>query len=454
MNTLLVRWCRHRSLAVAGALILATPGRSAQSTPAGEALPRPLTLGAALAYAQEHNPRLERVRELVEQREGGQLEAAARRRLKVGVGAAYAYTDPHLEEMIPGFDGVPLPQQDSWDAHVSVRQTLYSGGGIEAGIAGAREQTEAARVTVAAAESDLRLAVTRTFCDVLLARHQIEVEAEAIGVLEGELAQARVRRQAGAGSDFEVLRAEVALANARPALVRARNAYRTRQDQLRTVLGADTPAPGGDLGVEGDLARTEATGTLEDELRAARDRRPELVAQDHVIAAAETEVTAAKAGTRPQVNLVAGYLTRKATYSSGFADTLSGLTAGVQADWSLFDGQATAGKVRQAWAKVRQATARRTELRQQIDLEVRRSMTAVDEARELMGSAEQVINEAQESLRLAQTRLNAGTATQLDVLSAQVALTEARTNLVQAQHDYAVALAELHHATGSDAPVR
>ena len=58
------------------------------------------------------------------------------------------------------------------------------------------------------------------------------------------------------------------------------------------------------------------------------------------------------------------------------------------------------------------------------------------------------IQQADESVRLANARYNAGTGTQLDVLSAQVDLTTARTNQIQAYYTYNVAVASLRKATG------
>ena len=61
---------------------------------------------------------------------------------------------------------------------------------------------------------------------------------------------------------------------------------------------------------------------------------------------------------------------------------------------------------------------------------------------------EKVVEQAEEALRLARARSEAGTGTQLDVLSAQTALTEARTTQVQALRDYSVARARLERAIG------
>ena len=72
------------------------------------------------------------------------------------------------------------------------------------------------------------------------------------------------------------------------------------------------------------------------------------------------------------------------------------------------------------------------------------------EAREVLDSQVKVQEQAEESLREANARFDAGTATQLDVLDAETSLTQARTTQVQAQHDYASARARLVRAIGAE----
>jgi outer membrane protein TolC len=408
-------------------------------------------LDAALAYSLAHSPGLRRVSQQLAQQEGVLLEASARRRPNVGVGGSYGYTEPRQFEGFPGFPNVPLPDSNAWQVNLAVRKMVYSGGGVEARVRSARERLEAARSTMTGAINQTIFAVEKSFYDVLLTREQIKVHEEAIRVLEREGEQARVRRKAGTGSDFEVLRANVAVANARPALIRARNAYRSGQDALRTVLGATaepTDDDATDLDVQGQLEVARVSLGLADAIRAARTRRPELLSDERIIAAAREEVEFAKAGKRPQVSLVGGYSVRKATYAGSFGETLNGFTVGAQVDWSIFDGKATEARIKQATAQTAQAVAARDELALRIDLEVRNAHRKVAEAADLLDSAQKVIEEAAESLRLAQARLAAGTANQLDVLAAQSALTEARSNLSQAQRDYAVSAAQMRQATG------
>lgn len=424
---------------------------SVRAVPASDVLPRPLTLSAAITYALAHNPPLRRVSQQLAEQQGVVMEAAARQLPSVKATGSYSYTEPRLFEGIPGFPEVPVPTPNAWQVDLTVRKLVYSGGGVEAQVRSARERTEAARSAMAAAVNQTVFAVEDDFLGVLLAREQIKVHEEALQVLERESEEAKLRRQAGTGSDFEVTRADVAVANARPALIRAQNAYRARQDSLRTTLGIDAGLADDatDLDVQGQLAIPPVTIALSDAIQSARAHRPELRVDDRMIAAARDDITAAKSGQRPQVSLVGGYEYRKASYSSSWGDTLNGMSAGAQVDWSIFDGRATKARVRQASAREGQAVAAKDELRLRIDLEVRDAHRALTEAAQLLASAREVIGEATESLRLSQTRLTAGTATQLDVLTAQAALTEARSNLSQAEHDYALGSARLQRAMGT-----
>ena len=112
----------------------------------------------------------------------------------------------------------------------------------------------------------------------------------------------------------------------------------------------------------------------------------------------------------------------------------------------------TSGKVDEAKALHRKAEYDVEDAARRIELEVRGAYSNFIEAKEVLESQKKVVEQAEEALRLANARADAGTGTQLDVLSAQTALTEARSTQVQALHDYAVARARLERAIGNSAP--
>lgn len=408
-------------------------------------LPRPLTLDAALQLATQYNPALQRTREQIREQEGVLVEARSLGLPSLAASGGYRRTDDKLFES-------PYSDDTNWTVDITARQVLYAGGGTRARIRGQREQLEAAKLTFTAALNDTVLAVRQQFYAVLLDRELISVQEEALRVLESELSNARSRREVGMGSDFDVLRAEVAVANSRPALLRARNAYRVAQDRLRALLGVSASDSNQmtDLDVRGSLEVPHREFALADALASARAHRPELLQQDRLIKAAEQGITNARSGYLPTVSAVAGYEWTKPSLITTTKNHLDGWSAGVQADWNIFEGRATAGRVSQARSRVSQARFAANERSLAVEVEVRQAHSALMEADELLESSGKVVAQARESLRLAQARYEAGTATQLDILQAQSALTEARSNLAQAQYAYATAFAALLRGMGSN----
>jgi outer membrane protein TolC len=92
------------------------------------------------------------------------------------------------------------------------------------------------------------------------------------------------------------------------------------------------------------------------------------------------------------------------------------------------------------------------ETSRRIELEVRTAYSTFTEALEVLKSLEKVLEQADEALRLASARNEAGSGTQLDVLSAQTALTDARSTHAVALHAYAAARARLERAIGANLP--
>jgi outer membrane protein TolC len=119
-------------------------------------------------------------------------------------------------------------------------------------------------------------------------------------------------------------------------------------------------------------------------------------------------------------------------------------------NWNLFDGLNTQGKIREAKAKLGKTELEEADAIRQIELEVRTAYSSFIEASEVLDSTEKVVEQAEEALRLATSRYEAGTGTQLDVLAAETSLTEARTTKNIALRDYSVALARLERAIGMD----
>jgi len=434
---------RMTRITLAGALLLSASRLLAQpATP--QAVPDSLDLKTAVDFALENNFSIRQARERIRQQEGVMLEVKALGLPTIGVGASYQRNATEISQTFPADDSL-------WQIQIQARQALYAGGAIKAGIAGAERVREAAVLELQGIINDSLLQVRSRFYDVLLARESIKVREQSVALLQEQLNNARNRFEAGASSSFEVLRAEVALANAQPPLIQARNGYRIAIEELRQALGF-TNREGENLRKTpeflGELTFEPVSFDLQTALDAARANRPELARLDKLQAAQEEGVRRARAGARPGVDLVGSYQWRKAGGSDSFSDASDGWLLGVQSQWNIFDGRATAGRVVQARSALAQSQLARSEAELAVEVEVRRSLSSLQEAGELAEASRKVVEQAAEALRLATVRQAAGTATQLDVLTSQVDLTQARTNQLTANYNYLVAMARLRKAMG------
>jgi outer membrane protein len=301
--------------------------------------------------------------------------------------------------------------------------------------------------------ADTLLNVRIAYYDVLLAAQQITVQEASVQLLEKERQDQQHRLDAGTVPKFNVLRAEVAVANERPSLINARNSYRIAKNNLANLLGYNLPR---DVWEDIPLNLTENFDTspydinLPDGIQQALTHRTELVSLRKDVELQDLNIVNAKAGYKPNLAVFAGYNWVNSEFSTDPSQEFNGWNAGAQLNWNLFDGGLTFGKVKQARAQYDKSKTTLEDQQRQIELQVRTAYSDFIQARETLESQQKVQEEADESLREAKARSEAGTGTQLDVLDAQTALTQARTTQIQAQHDYVVARARLDRAIGID----
>lgn len=411
------------------------------------ALPRELDLRSALSLALEHSPVIAEVRQRIREQEGVLIVAKAERRPRVDVVGNY---DVIQNTRIEGF-GPFESEEQSWSFDVRLSHTIYAGGQLAA-------TSKSAAARVCAAESRMRtvidgvlLEVSRNYFDALLAKEVIAVQEEAVGVLDRQLQTAKAGYEAGARPQFDVLQAEVALANARPPVIRARNQYRIAIDRLRRTIGMPYPD-----GFEADKVRltqswpnpkvNEKLGTL---LLQGLANRPELTELANQIKAAESDIKVAKSIHKPRVEMYGTYGAQSLRFSGDAGQGLAGATGGVRLTVPIFDFGRTEGQVVQATSRLEQIESRTEQQRLTIEGEVRQAFFDYDEASQILRTSELVVKQAEEALRLAQNRFHAGALTQLEILQSRLELTRAQLERAQALHSYNLAAASLRHAVGT-----
>jgi outer membrane protein len=411
-------------------------------------VPRSLDVHTALLLALQYSPVIAEARERIREQEGVLISAKAERRPRVDVEGHYDVTQ---NTRIEGFGSSLKPDEQNWSFDLVMSHVIYAGGRLAA-------NAKSAAARVCAAENQMRMVIdgvlletNRNYFDGLLAREVITVQQEAVTVLERRLQDTKAAFEAGARPQFDVLQAEVALANAKPPVIRAKNQYRLAVDRLRRSIGLPYEA-----GVEADAIQltqswpnAKVNEKLGELLLQGLANRPELAELAAQIQAAEGDVKAAKALHKPTVRMRGTYGTQNMRFAGDAGQALAGATGLVEFSVPIFDFGRTKGQVVQATSRLAEIEARSDQQRLSVEGEVRQAFFDYDEASQILETSQLVVKQATEALQLAQNRLRAGALIQLEFLQSQLELTRARLEHVQALHTYNVAVAQLRHAVGT-----
>lgn len=417
----------------------------------------PLALRDALDAALRQNPAILKGKQDIEESQGIALQLRSTYTPKLRTTGRYTGVDAGKIESasfaIPGVftNSVRFQGDQNWNAEVQVSQPIYAGGRLKSAQRQSKLTQEAALASFKSVVAEALFQVRVAYHDIQLATEQVTVNEASIRLLEQELADTRRRHEAGVAPKFNVLRAEVELANAKPRLFRARNALRIAKNNLSTQLGWTVPKDAGaeiPLQIAGRLEREPHEIALSEAILRALAQRSELRALRTGEKIRAEEIIQARAGYQPNVGLFAGYGWQNRTFPHVLDESVNGWSAGAQMTWDVWDFGTTKGKVDAARARRERARIEAGDAARQIELQVRTAHSTFLEAQEVLDSLARVIEQAEEALRLATARAEAGTGTQLDVLGAQTALTEARTTYSQGLRDYSVAWARLERAMG------
>ena len=417
-------------------------------------LSHPLSRHDAVEIAMRQNSTVLRGRADLRATHGVEMQLRSTAMPRVVFSGFFNAKDPALanEPFLTSTNSFQFPNQ-AWQADGQVQQPLYAGGKITSSLRSAKLTREQAILSFQSTVADALLSTRIAYDDVLVARQQILVQEASIKLLSNELEDVQRRFEAGTVPRFNVLRAEVELANARPKLITARYQFRIAKNNLVNLLGYTLPRGVIDdipLQLTDNLQAQPMDIDLSSAVGKALQQRPELGALHKTERLRHEDIVTARAGNLPSLQGFGGYQFRSPNFTDDLTAGLHGWEAGISMSWSPWDGGATRGKITEAEARHERSIVDIQDQQRQIELEVRTAYSQFIEAQETLESQKKVQEEAEEALRLAEARMHAGTGTQLDVLNAQTSLTDARTTQVQALHDYSVARSRLMRAIGED----
>ena len=343
---------------------------------------------------------------------------------------------------------VPVGELNGMQASVGLEQTLYSGGKLRAGLQATKLGVSAGEDSLRAARDETTFAVRRLFYSVLLASVTASIQQDNLASAEEHLRTIQARYKDGVDSDLTVLRQEVEVAGAKPALISARNLLEVGLTLLKDVLKMDVDRP---LVLSGELASPGgARPDYEAVVRAALERRPELQAVRKRAAIARAHVRVAAGDMKPHLSIFADYRwqAQSADLSPGPHQRADSAAGGLRLDFPFFTGGEDLERVRQARVEYEKARELEAKAERAVRAELKQDWLAALEARERAQSQETAIAQARKAWEATELRYKAGRVGQLDLTDATLALNRVRTIHAQALSDYWTSMAALEKAAG------
>src|SRR5438477_1498647 len=300
---------------------------------------------------------------------------------------------------------------------------------------------------------DQVIATVKTqFYQIVVNKALIGVQEQSVHLLESQLKDQQNRFEAGTVPRFNVLQAEVALYNQIPQLITAQNNFRIAQLTLAKTLGLDFDPLRGEkppLEVVGEMPYSPRKIALVDAIELGKQRRPFLKqARANVLNQIE-QVHVALGGFLPTINTTGGGEWVSSPFNSSFHDISKGWVAQVSGSWPIGDSGEVYGRVKGQRALLSESKITYDDDVRQVELEIQTAYSNLQQNEELVTSQEKNVELAEEALRLAKARLDAGAGVQLDVLNATVQLLTAQSTRLQALFGYNSSLAEFDRATGA-----
>jgi outer membrane protein TolC len=393
----------------------------------------PLTLSQALSEAHAANARLPLPALDVSMARERQTEARAERWLKVAVEGGFLYAPAG------GYSPV-ITNLGEARLQAVVRQPIYAGGSLRAGVERAQAGVEAAGARFRMAEKDLDLEVRGRFSELLAVESDVSIRSDGIQRLETYRQSLRSRQAAGQGVSSDLLRTDVRLSLEKAALAEAEQ----RRDEVRLALnGLMGRSPTRDLEIAA-LPVPEPPGPVDD---LAWQSAPEIAAAEADSRTAAADLAIAQAERRPHIfaSADAGFWTADTTHlGSSFWDRLwrdGGYSLSLALVWPVWDTGAARARVAEANIGLQQARIR-------IDAERRDARLAFEQAqaalRRIYAQIEilsRAVPDARDSYLQTESRYRGGAASALEVLDSHSAWVESSVRLADATARYRVAQA-------------
>ena len=331
----------------------------------------------------------------------------------------------------------------NYNTRLGFAYALSTGGYAQAGIRAARKADEAVNYETVRAGQLIQFNVKTSYLRVIIAGKKIEVANKALETAKAHEKIAQDMHKNGLIVESDKLSAGVRVAEIEQMKLQAENDLNLAKAALLMTMGADQ---GRTFDIDPSiLEKIDFKGDLDFYIKTALGNRPELKALDSAFSAKSSAVAMAASARRPHVYLMGNYDMDNSTLINSDGNSWF---MGVSVNMNIGDGGEAKYRSRKESAGVDEIKWQREQAKQGMELEVRQAFMNVQTAVKGMDVMSRAVEQADASLKIVENRYSNGLSTNVEVLAAEAARTQAQTGYLGALYQYLVGIETLKLASG------
>ncbi len=417
---------------------------------------RTLTLEQSLQIGLQNSRQLHASLMKTKLAEAQAKEVGASRFASLNFGATYTRLSsvPPFEISFPPLIPKPITISptvlDNYNLKLSLQQPLFTGFKLQSSYDAAKLNAAASNMDYSQAEQDLFLNIKNAYWSLFKVLQMQNVIEDEIHTVKAHLEDVQNFYKQGLATKNDVLKIQVQLSQAELQKIDANNNVKLAMLSLNNVLGLplDTKITLADSVSMNDL--TTENKSVDELVNEAMKNRPELKAMNLRIDASSMQITAAKGDWFPQLFVAGEYDYSKPNQrlvptQDKFYGTWN-VSVGVTYD--LWNWGATVDRTEQAEANYEQAKDNSKLLKDAVTLDVNQSYLNLEKSRQKVTVSKENVKQAEENYRITDERFKQGLTLNSELLDAEVALTQAKTDYVQSLVDYELSVAKMDRALG------
>ncbi len=403
-----------------------------------------LTLSQAVQMALKHSPNLEEGEAAIDQARAQYNEIASYAQPQLFGDASYTRIDPVIS--IPFGNQVFVTEpHNAYNGQFTLQQPIWTFGRLDAQDRATKSLITSATDNLEQFKAQVAYQTTQVYYSILTTDEGIRVEEDQVKVLQGDLADAEQRVKQGTATSLDTLNIQARISQTQSQIDDLKASRRKQVAGLRRILGM---APS----VTFHVTRPAQPAVLPEDVNVldsiAEMQRPEILVAKDAEQSAKLQIEASKAGNDPllSANITGGY---KDGYLPNLTQGKFNWTGGVDLHVPIFDGGLNHAQVDESEAQYRAAQARTEDVKLGVQQDVEQALADLQSSRARLKLTDVQIQQAQQAYDIAQVRYQNGAATNLDVLTAQEALEQAKLEQAQLMFSMELNQYNLNKAVGT-----